>query len=324
MPSDNGTVLLVDDSATIRAVIGQHLKSAGYDTVSVETGLHALAWLGQEHADAILLDVNLPDICGFEVCQRVKADPRTYHIPVIVLTSLDDAESELAAIESGADDFITKPPDPRVLAARLRMHIKRSVRERCSNALSGLPGNVLIEQQVADRFTSGRPFCLAYADLDDFKAYNDRFGYQRGDAVIMLAASILTSAVEALGTPDDFVGHIGGDDFVFLTTQERVGAIAERVTRAFDEAIPQYYDAETRECGSFHAVDRRGNAYEVPIMGISVVSVDTLGRDFESSLQMTDVIAELKHHAKGIPGSVHVPDRRHGQCTSAAARVEKP
>ena len=321
MTSDNGTVLLVDDSATIRAVVGQNLKSAGYQTACVESGMRALAWLELEHADAILLDVNLPDINGFEVCRRVKADPRTYHIPVIVLTSLDDAESELAAIESGADDFITKPPNPRVLAARLRMHIKRSVRERCSNALSGLPGNVLIEQQLHDRFASGRPFCLAYADLDDFKAYNDRFGYQRGDAVILLAASILTSAVEALGTPDDFVGHVGGDDFVFLTAPECVGAIAERITRAFDEAIPQDDDDEIRERGSFRAVDRRGNAYDVPIMGISVVSVGNVGHDFETSLEMTDVIAELKHHAKRIPGSVHVPDRRHGSRTAAV--VEK-
>jgi len=172
MDADNGRVLLVDDSATIRAVVGQHLITAGYDTSTAACGTDALAWLGAEHADAILLDVNLPDMSGLEVCRRIKCDPRTYHIPVIVLTSLDDTESELAAIDAGADDFVTKPPNPRVLAARLRMHIKRSLREQCSNALSGLPGNMLIEQEVSDRFASGEPFCLAYADLDDFKAYN--------------------------------------------------------------------------------------------------------------------------------------------------------
>jgi diguanylate cyclase (GGDEF)-like protein len=309
MGIENGKVLLVDDSATIRAVVGQHLKTAGYDAALVDTGMDALEWLDAEHADAVLLDVNLPDIGGFEVCRRIKADPSTYHIPVIVLTSLDDAESELAAIEAGADDFITKPPNPRILAARLKMHIMRSRRERCSNALTGLPGNVLIEQEFSDRFASGIPFCLAYADLDDFKSYNDHFGYQRGDAVILLAGSILCSALDALGTEGDFVGHIGGDDFVVLTVPERMAAIAERITRAFDEAIPAYYDEATRQRGSFDAVDRRGNPYTVPMMGISVVSVDNA--DFNSSLEMVDVITELKHEAKQSPGSVYIAERRH-------------
>lgn len=319
MGIENGRVLLVDDSATIRAVVGQHLKTAGYEAALVGTGVDALKWLDAEHADAVLLDVNLPDIDGFDVCRRIKADPRTYHIPVIVLTSLDDAESELAAIEAGADDFITKPPNPRILAARLRMHIKRSLRERCSNALTGLPGNVLIEQEFSDRFASRGQFCLAYADLDDFKAYNDHFGYQRGDAVILLAGSILCSAVDTLGTETDFVGHIGGDDFMILTVPERVTAIAERITRAFDEAIPAYYDDATRQRGSFDAVDRRGNAYTVPLMGISVVSVDNVERDFDSSLEMVDVITELKHKAKQSPGSVHIAERRHGTRQTPAA-----
>ncbi len=319
-----GRVLLIDDSETIRAVIGNQLRAAGYDPLFASSALEALHVLESQTPSAILLDINLPDLDGYTVCRRIKRDPRTYHIPVLVLTSMSGTESELAAIEAGADDFIPKPPQPRVLEARLQMHIKRSERERSSNPLTGLPGNVLIEQRLAERFTSGRPMCLAYIDLDDFKAYNDHYGYQRGDGVILLAGGIIISAVDAAGGAGDFVGHIGGDDFVVLTEPECIPLIAARVTKMFDEAIGEFYDDETRARGWFDSVDRRGNHYRVPLMSISIASVDSTDRDFETSLEMVDTVTELKHRAKTIPGSVHVSERRHssGHREQAAAASE--
>jgi CheY-like chemotaxis protein len=274
--------------------------------------MEALEALGRELPDVIILDLNLPDIDGFEVCRRIKSDPRTYHIPVIVLTSLDQTDIEVSAIDAGADDFITKPPDPRALDARIGMHIKRAQRERFSNPLTGLPGNVLIEQELKERFSAGQPLTLAYIDLDNFKNYNDRYGYQRGDAVILLAASLIQAAVRSAGSGHDFVGHVGGDDFVVLTTPEHVGGMADRLISAFDEAVPGYYDAKTRATGWFQAVVRRGMPFRVPIMTISIASVGTTDRPFDSTLEMVDVVTELKHHAKEQPYSVHVRDRRTG------------
>lgn len=322
--SEKGRVLLVDDSQTIRAVIGQHLRTFGYDAEFAASGGEALEFMQTQVVDAVLLDVNLPDIDGLAVCRRIKADPRTYSVPVIVLTSMSDTESELAAIDAGADDFISKPPQPRVLDARLHMHIKRAVRERCSNPLTGLPGNVIIEQELQQRFTSELPLCLAYIDLDDFKAYNDRYGYQRGDAVILLSASVIANALRAEGAPTDFIGHVGGDDFVVLTTPGCIDDIAERVKRAFDEAIPAYYDEETREQGWFDSVDRRGNAYRVPLMSVSIASVSRDGRGFDTTLEMVDAVTELKHHAKSLPGSVHVTERRTRGSHPASARPQPP
>jgi PleD family two-component response regulator len=305
-------VLLVDDSKTIRAVIGEQLQDAGYEAWFAASGTEAIRKLETATPDAVLLDINLPDIDGYSVCRRIKTNPRTYHIPVIVLTSMSGLESELSAIDSGADDFIPKPPQPRILDARLHMHIKRSQRERCSNPLTGLPGNVMIEQELRDRFSAEDPMCLAYIDLDDFKAYNDRYGYQRGDAVILLAASIIMSAVEAEGTDGDFVGHIGGDDFVVLCDPQRMDAIADRIAGAFDEAVPAFYDDETRDRGWFESLDRRGNQYRVPLMSISIASVRSDDRPFETSLEMIDDITELKHRAKAEQGSCHVSERRRG------------
>jgi PleD family two-component response regulator len=305
-----GRVLLVDDSKTIRAIVGGILRERGYEPSFAECGEAALDALQGKLPDVIILDLHLPDIDGFDVCRRIKTDPRTYHIPVIVLTTMDKTDIEVMAIDAGADDFISKPPDPRVLDARLQMHIKRTRRERFSNPLTGLPGNVLIEQEFMSWFAAGRPFSLTYIDLDNFKNYNDRYGYQRGDAVILLAASVIQAAVHALGDERDFVGHIGGDDFVVLTSAGRTQAIADRIISSFDEAIPGYYDTETRERGWFEAVDRRGTPFKVPIMTISVAAVSTENRAFETSLQMVDVVTELKHHAKTMECSVFVRDRR--------------
>jgi diguanylate cyclase (GGDEF)-like protein len=310
VPETKGRVLLVDDSKTIRAVVGGILREHGYEPSFAACGGEAFEALRGELPDVIILDLHLPDVDGFEVCRRIKNDPRTYHIPVLVLTTLDQIDTEVMAIDAGADDFITKPPDARVLDARVRMHIKRARRERFSSPLTGLPGNVLIEQELSDRFARGGPLTLVYVDLDNFKNYNDRYGYQRGDAVILLTASIIQAAVRTLGEGLDFVGHIGGDDFVILTAPSRAEAIANRVIAAFDEAIVGYYDTQTRERGWFEAVDRRGEPFQVPIMTISLASVSTENRAFDTTLQMIDVVTELKHHAKHIEASVFVRDRR--------------
>jgi diguanylate cyclase (GGDEF)-like protein len=307
-----GTVLLVDDSATIRAVVGEQLRSCGYEPRLASTGAEALAALDPEVIAAVLLDLNLPDMDGYDVCRIFKRDPRTYHVPVIILTSMADTESELAAIDAGADDFITKPLHPRILEARLHMHITRSMRERCANPLTGLPGNTVIEQAVADRFAGERPWSLAYIDLDDFKSYNDRYGYQRGDAMILLAAGIIAHALSADGAAGDFLGHIGGDDFVIMTTPDRVAEVCDRIIKSFDEAVPEYYDEATRARGWFKSLDRRGHEYHVPLMSISIASVNSDDREFGTALEVVDAVTELKHHAKSVRGSVHVAERRRG------------
>lgn len=310
MPVHKGKIMVVEDSKTTRQILEQILKERGYEVVLATSGREALELIQKDLPDLIILDLGLPDMDGFTVAKYVRSDPGTYHVPIIVLTALDKPGFEVRAIDAGADDFITKPPDPQVLDARINMIIRRSQRERLANSLSGLPGSILIDKEISSRLSQGNIFCLNYVDLDNFKHFNDKYGYQRGDEVILLTAGIIKVAIKKFGNKEDFIGHIGGDDLIFLTTPDKVKPIAKWIIKEFDLAIPIFYDKSTRKKGFSQAIDRQGNKYKVPILTISIATVDNAKREFKSSIEMVDALTELKHYAKGLPGSNYVSERR--------------
>lgn len=181
---------------------------------------------------------------------------------------------------------------------------------RFANPLTGLPGNARIEQELASRLEEGLPMGVIYADLDCFKAFNDRYGFQRGDQAIKLLTEILTSTVSRLGGPDDFVGHIGGDDFVVITSPERAEDIARAVIATFDAEVGRLYDMEDRQRGYITTCDRRGRVVRMPLLTVSLAVIDTGQRRFTSVLELAEAAAELKAYAKGMKGSAFVRERR--------------
>lgn len=301
-------ILVVDDSKTVRVITEKALRERGYDVTSVATGEAALTALQQKLPDVIVLDVELPDVDGFEICRRIKSDPSMHRVPVLVLTVLDQPGFEVIAIDAGADDFVAKPVDPLVLDARIGMIVRRARRERHANPLTGLPSGVLVDQEISVRLNAGKVFALCSVDLDGFKAYNDKYGYEKGDQVIMLAASIIHCAV--MEGERDFVGHLGGDDFVFITDVDRCRAVADKIIASFDETIPAYYDVKTRQRGYFEAISRQGAATQIPIMAISLAMVSNEKFDFATSIEMTDALVELRKYAKTFSESVYVVERR--------------
>ena len=141
MQRPKGTILFVEDSETVRQIVSVGLNERGYKVVTVETGGEAFGAMPLVRPDLVLLDINLPDIDGYAVCKQIKGDPMSHHVPVVIVTSLDQTGFEIMAIEAGADDFVSKPVDPVVLDARINMIIRRSRRQRFANPLTGLPGN---------------------------------------------------------------------------------------------------------------------------------------------------------------------------------------
>ncbi|HMM21763.1 MAG TPA: GGDEF domain-containing protein [Selenomonadales bacterium] len=180
-----------------------------------------------------------------------------------------------------------------------------------ANPLTGLPGNMVIEEKLKAMIAQQIPFSVLYIDLDNFKAFNDKYGFERGDKAIMLTASILDSCLSSHEEANrDFLGHIGGDDFVILARPEKAEVICNAIIRDFDREIPNLYAHADRERGYIIMPNRRGQVESYPIMSISIAVVDNRNRRFENYLEIGEIAAELKKQAKSLPGSVWVGDRR--------------
>ncbi len=303
-------VLVVDDDPNIRELVVETLNADRFRALEARDGREALEICERERPDIVVLDVMMPELDGLEVCQRLRNELLTSHIPIILLTAKGMLEDKIKGMETGADDYVTKPFDPLELEARINMHLRRSIRDAEASPLTGLPGNRAIEEAIEDRIRKGSKFAVCYADLDDFKAYNDRYGFVAGSEVIKMTAQCILEALDKYGGEDDFVGHIGGDDFIVVTEMERAPLISQEVIRLFDSRIPSHYHEEDRERGFIVSTDRRGNVQRFPLMSISIAVVHNTYRELDHPGKVAQIAAELKKYVKTMPGSNFVFDRR--------------
>lgn len=181
---------------------------------------------------------------------------------------------------------------------------------RAANPLTNLPGNLVIQNKLTDCIESGEKFAVIYCDLDNFKAYNDYYGFQHGDQALLLVADILQKAVDRRGKRESFLGHVGGDDFVIITKPNNVKSLCQNIIAKFDAEVPSLYREQDRSRGYITIADRMGTSREFPIMGISLAIATNEKHKFESHLEVAEIAAEIKKHAKSIPGSNYVWDRR--------------
>ncbi len=303
-------ILVVDDDQNMVLLGSQLVSSLGMIPLVAFSGQEALDKVRRFRPDLVLLDINMPGMDGFEVIQALKADPQTNLTPIIVFSARSAETDKVRALKMGADDYVTKPFSVPELSARIDRLLRRTAAEISASSTTGLPGSVSLEQVLLERIRTGAPLAVLYADADHFKAFNDRYGFTRGDSVIRQIADIVLTSVRDLGNAEDFVAHIGGDDFVVITTPERAVPIARRIVERFDRVIPYYYDPEDREANGIATTDRRGRVTRFPIMTLSVAIVTNEFRRFHHPGEVADVAAQLKRFAKSKPGSVWVKDQR--------------
>jgi GGDEF domain-containing protein len=179
-----------------------------------------------------------------------------------------------------------------------------------ASPLTRLPGGIAIENVLKKRLESSQPLAFCVLDLDNFKAFNDRYGYANGSEVIKESARIIENAVKAKGTSDDFIGHVGGDDFVVITTPSYMREISNEIITQFDSKIPSFYDPQDRVRGYILGKTRQGIEMQFPIMTISIAIVTNEHRTLTNPLEASEIAAELKDYAKTIPKSVFVVDKR--------------
>jgi len=289
-------ILFAEDDDALRKMTTQVLASAGHEVRDVSGGLAALDELRQRLPDLVVLDYRMGDPDGFEVCRRIKRDPATAHVPVLILTAQRGIEDRLGGFDAGADDYLAKPFDPRELLARVAALLRLAQRGRDRNPTTGLPGGEAIYQELERRRQVGAPFAVAYFDLDFFKPFSDRFGFAVADAAIRDAAAALTTV--SRGRPDVFVGHVGGDDFVLLCPPEDARRLAEDARRRFDVGLQRHLPASAVTEGTYRGLDREGEEREFPLTRFSAAIVRIDPERWPQLERLGEIVAEAKRRAK--------------------------
>jgi diguanylate cyclase (GGDEF)-like protein len=303
------SILVVDDDPDIARFVEVNLRSAGYDVSVAGDGEEALVRAGEIRPDLVLLDVMMPRLDGFEVAQRLRKNPQTANTSIIMLTAKALSSDKVTGLQSGADDYIIKPFDPIELLARVKGTLRRAKEMRNLSPLTGMPGNIRIQEEIERQVRERRPFAVLYVDLDNFKAYNDKYGFVRGDRLIQGAGRTIQDAVMAHDT-DGFVGHVGGDDFVAVVEPETAEDVAKRVCERFDEDRRLYYEDEDLDRGFVRMEDRKGVEQDIPLVSVSVGIATTSKRAFAHYGEAVAVATEMKQFAKRDGGSSYAVDRR--------------
>jgi diguanylate cyclase (GGDEF)-like protein len=304
------TILVVDDDPDIARFVEVNLRSAGYEVAVAGDGEEALTRAATLRPDLVLLDVMMPRIDGFEVAQRLRRNPQTANTSIIMLTAKALSADKVTGLQSGADDYIIKPFDPIELLARVKGTLRRAKEMRNLSPLTGLPGNIRIQEEIERQVREEREFAVLYCDLDNFKAYNDQKGFVRGDRLIQATARIIQDSVVEGSGSEGFVGHVGGDDFVAVVDPAGSEDVAKRICERFDEARSEFYEPDDLERGHVRVEDRKGVLQDIPLVAVSVGIASTSKRQFAHYGEAVAVATEMKSFAKREPGSSYAVDRR--------------
>ncbi len=303
-------ILVVEDERLIARLLKETLQIEGYQVVTVLHGEDAVQFTLRETPHLVLLDMKLPDMDGLEVVRQLRSHPKSMHIPIIILSALDDSSSKVRAFELGVDDYITKPFDTDELLARVRTQLRR-VQQNFLSPLIGLPGGYQVELAIKQKLTSADPWSILYLDLDNFKAFNDVYGFLTGNNLIRLVGRICQDVVRDYGNPDDFVGHIGGDDYVIITTPDRAQNMCCLISNAYKRESQVFYHPEDLRRGSISGVDRKGRPYQFPLVSLSIGVVNNQVRRSHTLQEVSYLAAEAKCQAKQSTSNVyHISPRR--------------
>ncbi|KAF0108973.1 MAG: putative two-component response regulator receiver protein [Anaerolineaceae bacterium] len=292
-------LLVVEDDNDISNMLKIYFSGLGYDVDVAARGSDALEKTRHALPHLIVLDIMLPDIDGYEVCRTLRTSTRTSHIPVIFLTQKDERSDKLQGLELGADDYITKPFDIEELKLRVMGAIRRAEREALTDPRSGLPAGRLIEEQLRQFI---RQEGWAYMDIrvNFFDKFNDVYGFVAGDDALRFAAMLLTEVVDEIGTPNDFIGHAGGANFVVITTEGAAEKIRQRLKERFAEEILSHYNFMDRQQG-YIMVPRPEGQEKAPLMALSVGVVSPRQQSFSDIREITEMAAEVRR--QDAPGA---------------------
>jgi diguanylate cyclase (GGDEF)-like protein len=314
-PIPEDTILLVHDGAPLPSWLEAWMAEAAPAVLACADEASVVAYMLRAHPRAVVLDGRCGTADAYALCRRLKADSWTAIVPIVLLDEMVDHPRAFAA---GADEVLPLETAAPEATARLTALLRRSDRDTDVHPSTRLPGTRAIEAELRQRLSRQELFAACYADLDHFKEFNDRYGFYQGNEVIRLVARVLHDAVKGLCGEAGFVGHIGGDDFLYIVPVVAMPRVCDEVIRRFDELAPLRYSEADRRAGYFMGKDRRNQLHRVPLMTLSVGVVTNQRRRFSQPAEISELASEMKTYAKTQPGSVWIVDRRRDDETGEA------
>jgi GGDEF domain-containing protein len=298
------------DGSTVPSLVRQWAASNNFPLLVFRQPEEVESIVLRGHPCLLFVDGNASGDVGPALVRRLKSDAFTAIVPVTTLAGTHHPEEVQGWFASGADEVVTGLFSPAEQRARLDALLLRTERDVSVHPSTRLPGTTEIEREIRRRLESSQEFAVCYADLDHFKEFNDRYSYYDGDRVIYLLSRILHDVVKGLLGAHGFVGHIGGDDFIFVIPAEMISTACSEILEVFDTLIPLQYNDQDRRAGYFFGKDRRGQLHRVPLMTLSIGIVTNRHRKFAHPAQVSELATEMKSYAKTLPGSIFVVDRR--------------
>ncbi len=301
------TIVIVSQDIVLTNIIDSTLKNL-YETLVFSKMQPALDYIYNSMPDLIILAIDMDDSSTINILNDLKEDPMFNQLPVLAILPDQFAFSRWDSFF--AEDYIWESDLEKEILIRVNLCILRSKRVVEINPLTRLPGNISINRQIQDRLDRGKDFAFAYADLDYFKPFNDYYGFSRGDEVIRLTGRLILNIVRNKQPNDSFIGHIGGDDFIFIMDSALIEETSQEIIDAFDKIIPTFYDPEDRIKDCIESLDRQGRLRTFPIISISIGAIEIKSGMFSHYGEITGQASEMKKYAKQFKGSCCRLDRR--------------
>ena len=308
---DNKQILIVCDDEDVKNLIDTTLALDGHSLLSAKDAVKAVEILHNQKPDLVIADIDLPRMEGLNLAKQIRLDKHLHKLPILMLTSSrTHPQDRLAGLKLGADEYMLKPIIPQELSVTVSRMLINQDEHRSNSPLTDLPGNYSLETELHKLLSKKAHFAVCYFDIDNFKPYNDHYGHEHGDIVITYLAKLVKISVDKLGNPSDLLVHLGGDDFVLLSTPNKISSICDNIVKEFSSRALEYYTENDRNQGYITVLNRKGERVKYGLMSISIAVASSENQHIKHYAQIIDVLMELKRFAKSHTGSLWVQDRR--------------
>lgn len=304
------TFFVVAEEAELRDFVVHILIGEGYNVKICSNHAEALDNLNKELVDVIIIDFPSSNVDSLGFCKAIRENFLSRYTTLITLIPKDELLLKTKAIYAGADDYIEKPFSAEELIARIKAALWRAEHYQDINSLTKLPGISTAIKELNTRITSQKTLGVGYLDLYSFKWFNRYYGFKRGDDVLRYIGMLMRQTLLDLGSPSDFLGHFGGDDFFFITSHDGIDEICKTIIRDSQRAIPSFYNEEDRKRGCIPVKNRKGEVFEMPFLKVCIGVVTNEYYPFTSSGQVLQIATELKDYATRLDKSIYIKERR--------------